>query len=1187
MNCPQCQTANPEGARFCMNCGSALTITCPNCGTKGLPMGVKFCPECGHAFEESKGERRVVSILFCDVTGSTSMAGLLDPEEWTEIMNQAFEYFTRPVARYDGTVARLMGDAILAFFGAPKAHEDDPQRAVLVGLEIVSGVQEFREQLRQSRSLDFNVRVGINTGLVVVGAVGSDQKIEYTAMGDAVNLAARMEQTAQPGTVQITEETYRLVSSLFDVQALGKIEVKGKQEPVDAYRVLGRREGAVPTRGIQGLQSPLVGREQELRLLQERVQDLGSGTGSLVSVIGEAGLGKSRLVAELKKWALSQTAPPLWLEGRSLSYETSTAYAPFARLLTDFFDLHSLEAGSILYEKIKSKTEELAGDRAVEIAPYIATMLGISPTGEDADRVLYLQPPQVRERIFAAVPQLVQHIIARQSLVLVIEDLHWVDQTSLELIEQMLALPGRGRLLLLAIFRPQKQDRSWRFHEMAGRVEGGRYLPLALEPLSEQESRTLVANLLEIEDLPEKVRALILRKAEGNPFFVEEVIRSLLDAHLVVRENSHWLATQDIQEIKIPDTLTGVITARLDRLDGETRRITQTAAVIGREFTFPTLAEVYTGNTSSQAQPALRAGLDELQRRELVREKDILKHAYLFKHVLTQETAYASLLLSKRRDLHRRVAECLERTEPDRVNDIAHHFLAARLDQRALPYLVEAADRAARSYSVAEAVAYYSQALKILPIVDDNILDRRAFEGMGRMLTFTNNTQGAVENYQAMHRTGVEKDDAPMQVSALNKLSDIVAMRLGDFPEAEKLLFNSEHLARQEDDLPGLAELFMIRCGICMSVGDFDAAVNYLSESVQIGERMNLKEQMALGLVHIANTQLYMTQYDQAWETAQKSRRISEEIGNRELLAEVKAFAIPFYLWREGEIEAARQAAAESANIAEQIGAAFPDCVGSYAYGMLSLEMGEYEKAIHALNRSARAGQAAGMTFMEAIPLCVLGSVYLEISPELLSKATSVHAEALRLIDLPGGAIAGGVGWAELGFCALAMGEIETADEFFEKGITTPSPQMLLNRPKYLVGRALVASNRGEYEEASTFLSEARNFIEERGMRHFIPLITLAEAQISADRGLWEDALEGFRRAEQAAAAMNLRPKMWRARLEAARILDALGRGEEAATLQQSARAEANEIAAMIDDSELRALYLETVEKKQAGVSAS
>ena len=595
MDCPTCQASNPAEAGFCMKCGSSLGHACPQCGTE-LPGEAQFCYKCGHRLDGTQpeaaqdrlqqyipkellaklesarsgggmqGERRIVTMLFCDVQGSTAAAERLDPEEWAEIMNGAFEHLITPVYQYEGTLARLMGDAVLAFFGAPIAHEDDPQRAILAGLQIIKSIAPYRDQVKQQWDLDFNVRIGINTGLVVVGEVGTDLRVEYTAMGDAVNLAARMEQTAEPGTVQVTENTYRQVAPLFDAEPLGAVEVKGKSEPVLAFRMLGPKAAPGRLRGIEGLDAPLVGRDREMGQLREAISALAQGRGQILSLMGEAGLGKSRLMAELRQSLVSDGLLPMpgtdasgnqdaiigWHEGRSLSYQTSVPYAPFADMLNSIIGLPTDQTDAEKYGRIRQHVSTLvAPERVLDIAPFIATFLGIDLEGEDAERTRYLTPPQVRGKVFAAMGQYVEGLVAVRPTVLVFEDLHWIDPTSLELLEQLLPLTDRVALAIIALFRPVRQEPSWRIHEIAVRDFGHRYAAVQLEPLDSDSSRTLVAHLLEVEDLPEKVRDLILTKTEGNPFFVEEVIRSLLDAGLVVRQDDRWRATREIEDITV------------------------------------------------------------------------------------------------------------------------------------------------------------------------------------------------------------------------------------------------------------------------------------------------------------------------------------------------------------------------------------------------------------------------------------------------------------------------------------------------------------------------------------------------------------------------------------------------------------------------------------------------------------
>ena len=1222
MDCPSCQASNPAGAKFCMNCGSALAAACPQCATE-LPPGAQFCFNCGHKLAEEtsapqaepakarieqyipsellaklesarasggmQGERRVVTMLFCDVQGSTAAAETLDPEEWAEIMNGAFEHLIAPVYRYEGTLARLMGDAILAFFGAPIAHEDDPQRAVFAALDTVQAIRPYREQVRAQWGIDFNVRIGINTGLVVVGEVGSDLRVEYTALGDAVNLAARMEQAAEPGTVQITENTYKVVAPLFECEDLGGIQVKGKSEPVESYRVLRAKAEPGRLRGIEGLDAPLIGREKELNLLREAVTELRQGRGQLVSVMGEAGLGKSRLIAELhhalvadglmfdspattRDGAGSAAQDAIaWCEGRSLSYETSTPYAPFASLFSRFFGFREEQSDAEKYDGLRDQIAEVAPKHVAEAAPFVATMLGIELTGEDAEVVRYLQPPQLRSGVFKATRDVLERLASTRPLVLVFEDLHWVDPTSLELLEQIMPLTDHVPLMIIGIFRPWRQEPSWRFHEIAARDYIHRYTSVLLDPLNQDSCRELVANLLHVEDLPEKVRSLILTKAEGNPFFVEEVIRSLLDANLVVRENSHWRATREIENIAVPDTLAGVITARLDRLDEQSKRVAQTASVLGREFQFDALANVH------ESQDNLDEALTDLQRRELVREKSRLpRRVYTFQHAMTQETAYASLLLSRRRELHKRVGTCMEQMEPGRANDIAQHLLEAREEARALPYLVDAGDRAAGAYSTHEAIEFYTQALDILGRTKDIELARRAYEGLGGVLTFAHDVPGAVANYDAMLQLAETEGDMPMQVSALNKLGYVTALMRGQLPEGEKLLVDAERLAHQCDDLSGLAELHMTYCYIRSTTGDFDGAVDHLKDAAQIGRALDVEEPKLFGLTHIANTMIYMTRFEDAWTAIQEARQVAEAAGNRKYLSELLALTTPLYHMRNGELEAARESAEEGTAMAAQIGALENEFSGAYALGQIAWLRGEYERAIEFQQRALQASKLSGASYLQPPALCALGTVYLDISPKLADKTIECHTEAMQVMEQPLGAAMGAISWSEMGFCTMALGDLERADEFFQKGLTTSTLPRLMLRPMLLVAAALVSLGRNDLDEAERSLKDAIALAEAGKMKHYFPLLAFADAQVSSARGDTELALARFASAEELALGMKMRPLVWQARAGASRVLLASGHQEQADAKQEQARSMIDEIAALFQDDGLRAMFVES-----------
>ncbi|HEX7973235.1 MAG TPA: adenylate/guanylate cyclase domain-containing protein, partial [Anaerolineales bacterium] len=665
------------------------------------------------------GERRVVTILFCDVKGSTSMAESLDPEEWARIINLALKYLIGPVQRHDGTVAQVMGDGILALFGAPLGHEDDPQRAVLAGLDILEGIRVFHEQIKRERKLDFNVRVGIHTGLVVVDEVGSGQQVKYTAIGDTVNLAARMEQTARPGTVQISAHTHRLVEQIFDCESLGEIQVKGKRDPVETFRVTGLKAEPGRLRGLeqQGLQSPLIGREAELTAAKESVNRLLAGQGGLLSILGEAGVGKSRLLAELQRDV--PTEKLYWLEGHTLNYGQSISYWPFQEILRCYADISGSDGEEQAWEKLESKIAALFPENTVgtaptaaEILPYLASLMRLKVKDEYAERVKFLDGDTMGKQIFLASRRFFEHLAGDRPVVLVFEDLHWMDESSVRLLEHLLPLIESTPLLMIGITRRDPSTPAARLNQIIRQDYAARYTEIQLGPLSESDSTQLVRNLLDIENLPGKVHQMIVGKAEGNPFFLEEILRAMMDLGAIRRNTNtgRWQATDQIENLVIPDTVQGVILARMDRLEEGVKKILRVAAVIGRSFLYRVLQAI------AESGGLLDTRLSELQAAELIQEKQRLPELeYLFKHALAQEATYESILLQTRRELHGRVGKAIETLFADRLEEfyglLAYHYARAEMWEKAQAYLLKAADQAGRMAADTEALAHYREAL--------------------------------------------------------------------------------------------------------------------------------------------------------------------------------------------------------------------------------------------------------------------------------------------------------------------------------------------------------------------------------------------------------------------------------------------------------------------------------------------
>jgi ABC-type oligopeptide transport system substrate-binding subunit/class 3 adenylate cyclase/ribosomal protein L40E len=811
MRCPQCHADNPDQAIVCLACGVALARTCPQCGTE-LPPQANFCFHCGSAIgvggaHPARGldqairrfipreyaerllatrgqvgkERRTVTILFSDVKGSTALAEGLDPEEVMEVMDGAFHVLIPPIYYYEGTLARLMGDAVLAFFGAPIAHEDDPERACRAALEIISSAEQYARKLEQERGLaGFNVRVGIHTGLVVMGEVGTDLRVEYTAMGEAVNLAQRLQSAAEPGHVLISADTQRLVAPLFENEALGEMALRGKAESVPVYRVVAAKVVPRKPRGIAGLDSPLVGREAEMDALQGAIQRLQDGQGGIVTIVGEAGIGKSRLVAESRalceaearkgllpphchpegtegssssgekipfglaqgrlrfaqndsRWQAQgrlrsaesekkilrsaqndRRTPVQWVEGRCLSYGGSIAYQLWTDMLHHLLRVEADATPERVRQALREWVQALCPERSAELEPYLANMMALPLQEEEETRLAELSGEQIRAATFDAVQALIECAARQQPLVLVCEDIYWSDPTSMELLEQLLPLAERLPVLFICVFRPRQEHPSWRVREVATRDHGQRHTDLWLQPLTADQSQRLVLNLLTATQLPHDLRQRILERAEGNPFYVEEIIRALIAKGAIAEddESGQWQIAAEVSAIAIPDTLNGVLTARIDGLPEETRRVLRTAAVIGRIFPYRVLADV------ARLDGSLEPHLIALQEAELIRERARQpEREYIFKHELTREAAYNGLLKVERRVLHRQVAEALERLFAERFGEqlglLAHHWQRAGDADKAIDYSLRAGDRARMSFAQQEAIGHFQRALAL------------------------------------------------------------------------------------------------------------------------------------------------------------------------------------------------------------------------------------------------------------------------------------------------------------------------------------------------------------------------------------------------------------------------------------------------------------------------------------------
>jgi class 3 adenylate cyclase len=529
----------------------------------------------------------MVTVMFADLSGFTALAENMDPERVRSLMNACFDHLVPIIEKYEGVIDKFIGDEIMALFGAPVAHEDDPARALCAALDMMGALERFNTE----HSTNLGLHVGVNTGLAVAGGIGSRGRQQYSVIGDAVNLASRLESVSEPGEILLGPDTYRLTAPLFDFESLEPIQVQGRAEPVRPYRLLGLKTRPGSVRGLAGLHSPMVGRDAELAVLLELSQALEIGTGRVALVVGEPGLGKTRLIREWKEHLLDR-ASVRWAEGHCLSYGQELAYHLVVDLLRSLIGVSASDEETKVQAALLDLTQQIFGGAAPERYPYLAHLLSLHLDEATLERVRSLDPLALQAQYLSALRRLFQALAEQAPLILILEDIHWADSSSIALLVKLLPLALETRLLFGFVMRPYHDAPGWKLVEAAREQVGEGLSELTLQSLGEADSRRLIANLLEIEDLPENVRSLILKKAEGNPLFVEEVIRMLIDHGLVFKQHGRWITRGDIEDVEIPDNLQSLLLARIDRLPEEARHILRVASVIGRQFSVRVLAEV-------------------------------------------------------------------------------------------------------------------------------------------------------------------------------------------------------------------------------------------------------------------------------------------------------------------------------------------------------------------------------------------------------------------------------------------------------------------------------------------------------------------------------------------------------------------------------------------------------------------
>lgn len=1130
MHCPACGAENPDKAKFCLECGEKLTpatLACAQCGA-ALPPSAKFCLECGakvgapapppvapsltpeaQLAERLKrlvpkeyaerllagaggrqGERRTVTILFCDVKGSTAMAQNLDPEDVLEIMNGAFEVLIPPVYRYEGTLARLMGDAILAFFGAPLAHEDDAERACRAGLEILVGAQEYAKTLLDTRSLSgFAVRVGINTGLVVVGEVGSDLRVEYTAMGDAINLAARMEQAADPGTLLVTEETYRRVRHAFETKALPPVMVKGHDEPVPVYRVLSARRRGFRNlaRGVQGVQTSMIGREGELKALQDACYVAAEDDERLsVTVLGEPGIGKSRLLQEFEAWLEGGTIHPHIWRGSSRAELQSTPYALLRDLIQNGLEVEDGASPGVLLKALEmSFTRRYPLDGAVR-ADWTGALLGL-PLPDSPHLGPSPDPQEVHDRGRDYLLDLLQS--DERLPVVLLEDIHWADNSSLDMLSE-LATPGLGRKPALFIFLSRPTLLEQRPHWLEG-APGA--LHIELRPLAKRDSRRLVEDIFQkIPDPPPELREQIVAAAEGSPLFLEELIKVLIQEGVITCETDAWQVHMErLDTLYLPPSLAGILQARIDRLPAGELRLVQQASIFGRLFWDQAIANL-SGTVPAELVPALQS----LHGRELIfqHETSQVRGAleFVFKHAALRDVAYEGILKKTRRQYHAQAAGWLEGLpEIDaQAGMIAEHYELAGQAGVAVEWYRRAAERAAQRYANQEAERAFSRALALLETLPGDDPDGRRREQRWGLL---------LAREQVLHICG-KRDAQLADLEALESLAAgdplrqaRIALRRTYYCEetceyavcqsaAEQAIALAASIGTDGvgDDAALAAEIHrraQIRLGFSLeNQGHFEQAEQVLLQALEsidaagdLPRRADCLHNLALVYYYQGNCERALTLYNQSLDVCRKlSDRRGEAITWRNLT--------PVYHDLR-QLDHSAQAARQAVDLFHLIGDRSGETVALNNLAIVAHALGRLDEARRTLERALGLAREIGSQFAEGLAANNLALVCLDLDDAVQAvQYARLAVEITRRMD---DTIGLGYALTALGLTLEAGGPAETASGAYTEALEI---RRSLDQPALavddLTGLARVCLAQGDLDCAAVHLMEALNWVD-------------------------------------------------------------------------------------------------------------
>ena len=1081
--CSNCGSAIDPGFRFCPECGTPApgeaTATVPAAASPAVAVSDRLArltqdiPDTLAAKIRASqgvvaGERKLVTVMFCDLVGSTSIAERLDPEEYRDLLEEYMTLVFREVYRVEGIITHLAGDGVMALFGAPVAHEDAPYRAIYAALAIRDALAVLNGRVRAGGSIDLQVRIGVHTGPVVVGTVGSDLKMDYTAIGDTTNLAQRLQSVADPGMVLISDATHRLVRGFFEVRPARRFEVKGKRDPVVAHEVRGLSETttAIAVAEARGL-TPLVGRSEELAQLTACFDRLAGSLPQVVTVVGDAGSGKSRLIYELKQ-RLGEV-PVIFFEARCSAMTQSVSYAPWVTMLRQYFGLTADDGERETCAKISAK---LGASDLADTYPALCQVMNLP--GSNARSAEAPEDADVKRQTFEAVAGLVYRASEQAPVVMIIEDVHWIDEPSREMLALAVARSNRSRVMMLISHRPDHQP-SWRVKAA--------FTQLTLGPLSEDET-TEIVRAVAGGSLPRELERRIVQKADGNPFFTEEITRTLVEEGYLLRSDGQVRLTRPVDEIRMPGTVEELIGARLDRLNPQAKRVVQVAAVLGRQFH----REQLTTLLSEEGIDVTRE-LGTLEERGIIHRKTLLStDEFRFGESLTQEVAYEGLLLRQRRELHGRIGHLIEshagEANAERSALLAHHYTRSENRDKAIAALLRAARDAERIPSFRSAARFYRTAYDLA---------------------------------DAALASGTATSDAKRLVveTALGILRMNVIYGIFEHGDPEEPARRGRQLAEEIADDESLAELCSLHGLVISGQGPaaFPAGQALIEQGLAIAERAGLKLTAIRISRALAWDYLFDGRFDDALERIERVLTDFEHIGIEGKQRDIYLGAL-FMRDRirlhSDEIEQTLPAAHSTYEAAVAHPNRTVQSGSSVTIAIAHLIRGEYQLARDWAERSLEIARAIGSVsnLRSASALSILARHELDEPPN-----AERHLELLENPPLTG---------FETLTCPmicealLAIGEVNRAEQCAERSYRNAGGRLRELGCAIALADVLIRVGPARWPEAERWLGRAQTLAQAIGSRSGLATTSLARAELAHAAG---DGEAATRHAEMARAA--------------------------------------------------------------------